>query len=84
MTTHDLTTADGMLAYLQQNHFPKCANIQQLAGGHGGFTYRVDTNEAERPTIVAKHAEGYAALAPEWKLDVNRMVRPIDRVCRDQ
>ena len=75
-TSHDLTTEDGMLAYLQQTRFPKCSNIQQLTGGTGGFTYRIDTNEPDRPTIVVKHAQGYAAKAPEWKLDPNRMVRP--------
>jgi hypothetical protein len=75
MTSHDLTTEDGMLAYLQQNHYPQCSQTKALTGGSGGFVYRVTTNDVSNPTVVVKHAQGYAARAPQWKLDTNRMVR---------
>lgn len=74
MMSTDLTTEDGMLVYLRQGHFPKCSGTKQLTGGWGGFVYRATTGDPETSFVVVKHAEGYAARTPEWKLDVNRMV----------
>lgn len=71
---YDLTTEAGTLAYIKDNHFPQCPQVKTLDGGHGGFVYRVVTNDPSVPTVVIKHAQGYAAKAPEWKLDTNRMV----------
>lgn len=63
-----------MLAYLKQKHYPNCFGVEELPGGFGGFVYRATTGNPEVPSVVVKHAEGYAARAPQWKLDQNRMV----------
>ncbi|QRV82168.1 phosphotransferase enzyme family protein [Ceratobasidium sp. AG-Ba] len=71
---HNLTTSDGVLAYLKGTPF--AANkVQQLAGGHSSFTYRA-TLETPLPTgetsVILKHAEGYIAVYEVMKLDAKR------------
>ena len=63
-----------MLEYLREKYYPQCSTASALSGGSGGFVYRAGTNDVEAPSVVVKHAEGYAARAPQWKLDTNRMV----------
>lgn len=81
MATLDLTTEHGMLAYLQSGRYPACtnaSNVKRLPEGFGGFVYRayIESSEKENvvPTVIVKHAEGYAARSPQWKMDQNRMV----------
>ena len=71
----DLTTERGMRTYLVQTRFPNCKNVVQLTGGSSAFVYRVATGDAGTPSVVAKHAEGYASGLTSWKLDQDRMVQ---------
>ena len=77
MAAHDLTTEDGITAYLQTGIFSQVKNVtkaERLPEGFGGFVYRVYLQDSEWSTVIVKHAEGYAARAPQWKLNTNRMV----------
>ena len=71
----DLTTEEGMYTYLAQSRFPSCKNVNRLTGGSSAFVYRVETGDADIPSVVAKHAEGYASGLTSWKLDQDRMVQ---------
>ncbi|GJJ10461.1 hypothetical protein Clacol_004687 [Clathrus columnatus] len=78
----DLTTADGVKAYLFQTLF-RATNVTPLVGGLGNFTYRVTL---EKPfsdssvsqdllsTVVLKHAEPYSASDKTFPLLVERQV----------
>ena len=78
MATGDLTTEEGILSYLHRGIYAPSKNAtkaERLPEGFGGFVYRVHLQGSEPPTIIVKHAEGYASRAPQWKLDTSRMVR---------
>ena len=73
----ELITSEGIKAYLKERKFsfcPQVKTVERLPEGHGGFVYRVQTSKADAPSVIVKHAEGYAARAPSWKLDTSRMV----------
>lgn len=78
MTEPDLTTESGVLAYLQQGPYPTSIKASRLAGGSSGFVYRVTTEtilENGVASFILKHVQGYAARAPAFKLDQNRLVK---------
>ena len=82
MTIQDLTTENGMLAYLRSSPYPGCNNVssvKRLPEGYTGFVYRAffDSFGEEPPatgSIIVKHAAGFASRAPGWKLDPDRIV----------
>ncbi|QRW04494.1 phosphotransferase enzyme family protein [Ceratobasidium sp. AG-Ba] len=62
-STVDLTTPEGLAAYLALTKFA-AAEVQTLSGGSSGFTYRVvlKTPEAGGPkNVVVKHSFGHAS-----------------------
>ncbi|QRV90303.1 phosphotransferase enzyme family protein [Ceratobasidium sp. AG-Ba] len=62
-STADLTTPEGLAAYLAPTKFA-AADVQTLSGGSSGFTYRVvlKTPEAGGPkSVVVKHSFGHAS-----------------------
>jgi hypothetical protein len=73
----DLTTPAGLELYLADTKFA-AADVQKLAGGHTGFTYRVAL-KTSLPTgetsVVVKHSLGYVASNEEMVLSPERMVR---------
>ncbi|KAF8601470.1 hypothetical protein BDV93DRAFT_558316 [Ceratobasidium sp. AG-I] len=70
----DLTTTNGILAYLSNTRFA-ATNVQLLSGGHSAFTYRA-VLKTPLPTgetsVVLKHSEGCAALFTELKVEAAR------------
>ncbi|KEP49564.1 putative APH domain protein, partial [Rhizoctonia solani 123E] len=71
---NDLTTPQGVLAYLSNTCFA-ATNVQRIVGGFSSFTYRVTLSlplEDGSTTLVLKHYEGYVAASPGFKLDSAR------------
>ncbi|CAE6420637.1 unnamed protein product [Rhizoctonia solani] len=71
---NDLTTPQGVLAYLLNTSFA-ATNVQRIVGGYSSFTYRITLShplEDGCTTLVLKHYEGYVAAAPAFKLDPTR------------
>ena len=82
MARQDLTTEDGMLAYLRSDQCPGCTNVtnvERLPEGSASFVYCTYIENSEwkniGASIIVKHVEGYLARRQEWKLDQNRMVQ---------
>lgn len=80
----DLTTPDGVKAYLLQTPFP-ASNVTPLVGGIGNFTYRITLEKpfahAATPQVaishaILKHAEPYVATNRNFPFDVVRQVSP--------
>lgn len=72
-----LTTPEGIKVYLQEHYshfFSHITTVERLPEGFSGFVFRVHHSGAETPTVIVKHAEGYAARAPSWPLHPSRMV----------
>ncbi|KAG9095604.1 hypothetical protein FRC07_011069 [Ceratobasidium sp. 392] len=73
---HDLTTVEGILAYLEGTRFA-ATEVQLLTGGHSGFTYRAIL-QTPLPTgetsVVLKHSEGYLAAHQPMKVEAERAV----------
>lgn len=81
MASADLTSEDGIVEYLKSGIYTDAQHpvkAAELEGGSGGFVYRVELENSDQPTIIVKHAEGYAARAQQWKLDTNRMVYDLE------
>ncbi|KAG8700368.1 hypothetical protein FRC09_005995 [Ceratobasidium sp. 395] len=72
----NLTTADGVLFYLEGTQFA-ATDVQTITGGHSAFTHRV-TLRTPLPTgessIILKHAEGYIAVYEPMKIEAERAV----------
>lgn len=54
-----------------------CEKLETLSGGVANFTYRgtlVKPLGNGSKTVVVKHGEGYAALSPQFELDLKRCV----------
>ncbi|KAG8787897.1 hypothetical protein FRC12_015138 [Ceratobasidium sp. 428] len=72
----NLTTADGVLFYLEGTQFA-ATNVQLITGGHSAFTYRI-TLRTPPPTgessIILKHAQGYVAVYEPMKIEAERAV----------
>ncbi|KAG9085494.1 hypothetical protein FRC06_003579 [Ceratobasidium sp. 370] len=72
----NLTTAEGVLAYLEGTQFA-AADVQLLTGGHSAFTYRAKLRTplpTGETSIVIKHAEGYIAFHQVMKIEAERAV----------
>ncbi|KAI0275297.1 hypothetical protein BC834DRAFT_852169 [Gloeopeniophorella convolvens] len=72
----DLTTPDGVLAYLASTPFAS-TRAEPLSGGTANFIFRLRlrTPHEGRPTLILKHARPYAALSPDFAFPVSRQVR---------
>lgn len=72
----DLTTADGVLAYLATTPFAS-ESAEPLSGGHANFTFRLKLNAQQEGhrTLILKHARPYLASSPNFSLPVSRQVR---------
>ncbi|QRV82163.1 phosphotransferase enzyme family protein [Ceratobasidium sp. AG-Ba] len=74
-STADLTTPEGLAAYLAPTKFA-AADVQTLSGGSAGFTYRValKTPEASgEKSVVVKHSLGHASSSETLILGRERM-----------
>ncbi|KAG8788254.1 hypothetical protein FRC12_014785 [Ceratobasidium sp. 428] len=74
MTTHDLTTDEGTLAYLQSTQYA-ASDVQLLTGGRSAFVYRVtlkDPLPTGETTLILKHFEAYGAAFRQKKIFVER------------
>ncbi|KAG9081325.1 Carboxy-terminal domain (CTD) phosphatase, partial [Ceratobasidium sp. 392] len=75
MTIADLTTPEGVIAYLASTKYA-ATDVQALSGGYTGFTYRVvlrNPGAARAKSVVLKHIQGHAALDQSWVLSKKRM-----------
>lgn len=73
---HNLTTAEGTLAYLEATQFA-ATDVQLLTGGHSAFTYRAVLKTplpSGETTVVIKHYEGYIATYNVVKIEAERSV----------
>jgi 5-methylthioribose kinase len=82
MSTYDLTSAAGVLSYLDAK-YPSYSgtHAKPLSGGNANFVFRIflkdeiDIDGAKQSTIVLKHAAPYSASSEEFPLPVERQVR---------
>ncbi|KAG8689672.1 hypothetical protein FRC08_010832 [Ceratobasidium sp. 394] len=76
----DLTTAEGVLAYLKGTQFA-ATDVQLLTGGHCAFTYRAKL-QTPLPTgetsVIIKHSEGYIAFYQPMKIEAERAAQEYD------
>jgi hypothetical protein len=74
---HDLTTTEGVSAYLQGTPFSSRETVQ-ITGGSGNFTFRLflDAPHEGRSTLVLKHAKPYVAQAPSIPFGLERQACP--------
>ncbi len=72
----DLTTPEGVLAYLATTPFAS-ASAELLSGGTTNFVFRLQLNAPYegRQTLILKHARPYVARLPDFPLPVSRQVR---------
>jgi len=72
----DLTTADGVLAYLATTPFAS-TSAEQLSGGNTNFVFRLQlsTPHQGHQTLILKHARAYVANNTNFSLPVSRQVR---------
>ncbi|ETW86732.1 hypothetical protein HETIRDRAFT_307373 [Heterobasidion irregulare TC 32-1] len=79
---HDLSTTEGVLAYLAGTRFAG-ARAEGLAGGTANWTYRVYL-EGGAGTVVVKHARGYvASVGPGgFKFGVERQAVEVEAMRR--
>ncbi|KAI9466949.1 kinase-like domain-containing protein [Lactarius psammicola] len=75
----DLTTAEGVLAYLATTPFAS-ASAELLSGGTTNFNFRLQLNAPHegRPTLILKHARPYVADSPDFPLPVSRQDIEVD------
>ncbi|KAI9454133.1 kinase-like domain-containing protein [Lactarius psammicola] len=75
----DLTTAEGVLAYLATTPFAS-ASAELLSGGSTNFIFRLRLNAPYkgRQTLVLKHARPYVAGSPDFPLPVSRQDFDVD------
>jgi len=72
----NLTTAEGVLAYLEGTQFA-ATDVQLLPGGHSAFTYRAKLQTpllTGETSVIIKHAEGYCAFHQATKFEAERAV----------
>jgi len=72
----DLTTAEGVLAYLATTPFAS-VSAERLSGGTTNFVFRLQLNAPHEgcSTLILKHARPYVAGSPDFALPVSRQVR---------
>ena len=72
---HDLTTVEGVKAYLQTTPFAS-SSVTALSGGIANWTYRLQLVEPYegQDTLVLKHTRDYLSWNSERKLSVERQV----------
>jgi 5-methylthioribose kinase len=72
----DLSTPQGVLAYLAQTRYAS-ARADPLSGGTTNFVFRLHLNMPYegRTTLILKHARPYVARRPDFPLPVSRQVR---------
>ncbi|KAG8735929.1 hypothetical protein FRC10_010000 [Ceratobasidium sp. 414] len=71
---HNLTTAEGLLSYLETTEFA-ATDVQCLSGGANAFTYRAVLKNPlsnGETSIIVKHSEGYLALDAVRKVQAER------------
>ncbi|KAH9170134.1 kinase-like domain-containing protein [Lactarius sanguifluus] len=75
----DLTTAEGVLAYLATTPFAS-ASAKLLSGGSTNFIFRLqlDAPYEGRSTLILKHARPYVASNPDFSLPVSRQDFEVD------
>ncbi|KAH9031860.1 kinase-like domain-containing protein [Lactarius hengduanensis] len=75
----DLTTAEGVLAYLATTTFAS-ASAKQLSGGSTNFIFRLQLNAPHegRSTLILKHARPQMATNPDFSLPVSRQDFEVD------
>ncbi|KAH8997687.1 kinase-like domain-containing protein [Lactarius hatsudake] len=75
----DLTTAEGVLAYLATTPFAS-ASAKLLSGGSTNFIFRLqlDAPHEGRSTLILKHARPYVASNPDFSLPVSRQDFEVD------
>ncbi|KAH9060355.1 kinase-like domain-containing protein [Lactarius deliciosus] len=78
-TEFDLTTAEGVLAYLATTPFAS-ASAELLSGGLTNFIFRLqlDAPHEGRSTLILKHARPYVASNPDFSLPVSRQDFEVD------
>lgn len=69
--TFDLTTIDGLRAYLTSHGHPPNTTVSLLSGGSANYVYRV--TDPDSSTTVYKHAAPYSHSNRNFALDVRRM-----------
>ena len=77
MASPDLTTEEGILAYLNDHKdstWPQITHVKRHIEGSSGFVFRAYTADPKLPSIIVKHVQGYAARAQQWKLAQDRLV----------
>jgi hypothetical protein len=72
----DLTTPQGVLAYLASTPFAS-SRAEPLSGGTANFVFRLHliTPHQGRQTLILKNARPYVASAPNFPIPVSRQVR---------
>ncbi|KAH9065611.1 kinase-like domain-containing protein [Lactarius vividus] len=75
----DLTTAEGVLAYLATTPFAS-ASTKLLSGGLTNFVFRLQLKAPHegRSTLILKHTRPYSATSPEFSLPVSRQDFEVD------
>lgn len=75
----DLSTTDGIVAYLANTPFAS-DNVASLSGGNGNFTYHVHLRTPHEGVsdVVVKYAPPYVAVSRgRMPFDVERQVRSV-------
>ncbi|KAI0308337.1 kinase-like domain-containing protein [Multifurca ochricompacta] len=85
MSPFDLTTPEGVLAYLTSTPFAS-ERAEPRSGGNTNFIFRLYLNKPYEghPTLILKHARSYVASAPEFILPVSRQAFEVDALRRVQ